>query len=100
MQKEREQPQLTCESCSDRKCITEQSVSATSWLLDHKQANTSLSHFESGNFFPFLLDSVFLTFFVFSTCSNVIYFYLVGNHFKKIIKNNNDIVAHILRNNF
>lgn len=61
---EKEQAQLTCESCCDRKCITEQSVSATSWLLDHKH-QTLLSHFESGNFFPFLLDSAFLTFMCF-----------------------------------
>lgn len=90
MQKEKEQPQLTCESCSDRKCITEQSVSATSWLLDHKQANTSLSFWEWKPL-PLPLRFRMSHFFVFSTCLTAIYLYLVGNHFwnKTLCFNNN-----------
>ncbi len=98
MQKEREQPQLTCESCSDRKCITEQSVYATSWLLNHKQANTSLSFWE-WKLLPLPLRLCFSHLFVFSTCLNVLFYYLVGNHYKNIQQNNKDIVRHILRNN-
>lgn len=94
MQKEKEQPQLTCESCSDRKCITKQSVSATSWLLDHKQANTSLSFWE-WKLLPLPLRFRISHFFVFSTCFTAIYLYLVGNHFwNKTLCFNNNSMAH------